>query len=164
MNYEFAYVSGTQNSYTFQTTKLVVYEIKFTHTPYLFGEDSLLAPYVYEFSIIVADNPTGLNPVFDERTSHTVAAIFTHFYEQSDELITIYICDSSDGRQLTRQRKFNYWFYYFVKDDFVKYDDIIRDADGEKYPVSLILKERNPYKSQIVSEFIAIISGYNSDK
>ena len=164
MNYAFAFIGVPQNSYTFQTTKLLIYEVKFTHTPYLFGEESPMAPHTYEFSIIVADNPTDSDPAFDERTSHTVAAIFSHFYDQKDELVTIYICDSSDGRQLTRQRKFNYWFHFFVKDDFVKYDDVIRDPNGDKYPVSLILKETNPYKAQIISEFIAIISGYSSDK
>lgn len=164
MNYEFAYIGGPKNSYTFQTIGLIIYEIKFTPTPYLFGENSLLGSHIYEFSIIVADNQTARNPAFDERTSHTIAAIFTHFYERSDEYITIYICDSSDGRQLTRQRKFNYWFYYFVKNDFVKYDDTIRDSAGEKYPVSLILKDQNPYKAQIISEFIALVSGYNLDK
>ncbi|AUD05438.1 hypothetical protein GCM10028818_53470 [Spirosoma horti] len=164
MNYEFDFMGGSENSYVFQTINRIVYEVKFIPTPYLFDEASPFASYVYEFSILVADNPTDLEPIFDERTSYTVAAIFTEFYEQNDALITIYICDSSDGRQLTRQRKFNYWFYFFVKDDFVKYDDIIRNIDGEKYPVALILKEQNPYKAQIIGEFIAIISGYNSDK
>jgi len=164
MNYEFAFIGGIQNCYTFQTVNQVVYEIKFTPTPYLFGEDSFFAPYTYEFSILVADNPTENNPTFDDRTSYTVASIFTDFYERSNELITVYICDSSDGRQLIRQRKFNYWFYFFVNDDFVKYDDIIRDVDGQKYPVTIILKEQNPFKAKIIGDFIALIGGYNTGK
>lgn len=47
------------------------------------GEDSPFGPYVYEFPIIVAANPTKANPAFDDHISHTVAAIFTEFYEQS---------------------------------------------------------------------------------
>ena len=82
----------------------------------------------------------------------------------SNELIIIYICDSSDGRQLIRQRKFNYWFYFFVQEDFVKYDDTIHNIGGESYPVTIILKEQNPYKIQIISDFITAISGYNSEK
>ncbi len=164
MSYDFAIVGGAFNSYTFQTANLIIYEVKFKPTPYLLGESSSFAPHVYEFSIIVADNPTAANPAFDDRTSHTIAAIFTSFYNRSDELIIIYICDSSDGRQLTRQRKFNSWFYSFVEEDLVKYDDILRDVDGEKYPVALILKEQNPYKAEIISEFIALISGYNVGK
>ena len=164
MSYEFALIGGEQNSYIFQTVNRVIYEIKFTPTPYLFGNESAFSLYTYEFSIIVADSPTGSSPAFDDRTSYTIAAIFTHFYDRSNELITIYICDSSDGRQLTRQRKFNYWFYFFVKDDFVKYDGIIRDIDGQKYPVAIILKEQNPFKAQIISDFIAIIGGYNIGK
>ena len=164
MNYEFEFIGGSQNSYTFQTVNLIIYEIKFTPTPYLFGENSPFASHVYEFSIIVADNPTDTNPAFDDRTSPTIAAIFTAFYERSNELIIIYICDSSDGRQLIRQRKFNYWFYFFVQEDFVKYDDTIHDIGGESYPVTIILKEQNPYKIQIISDFITAISGYNSEK
>jgi len=138
--------------------------VKFKPTPYLFGEESVFAPYTFEFSIVVAESPTDKSPAFDDRTSYTIATIFTDFYQRSSELITIYICDSSDGRQLIRQRKFNYWFYFFVNDDFVKYDDVIRDVDGQKYPVAIILKEQNPYKTQIITDFIALISGYAEGK
>ena len=51
-----------------------------------------------------------------------------------------------------------------MEDDFAKYDDVIRDADGEKYPVALILKEENPHKARIIADFIAVISGYTVGK
>ena len=89
MNYEFEFIGGSQNSYTFQTVNLIIYEIKFTPTPYLFGENSPFASHVYEFSIIIADNPTDTNPAFDDRTSPTIAAIFTAFYERKYLAINI---------------------------------------------------------------------------
>jgi hypothetical protein len=162
--YEFTFQGGINNSYLFETTNEVFYEIKFTPTPYLFENEPILSTNTYEFSIIVVYNPQGVSPVFDPKTSLTIAAIFTEFYEKNDKLITIYICDSSDGRQMVRKRKFDYWFQFFVKDDYVKYNDIIIDLNGERFPVSLIIKSENPHKSLIISSFIKIIEGYNTNK
>ncbi|WP_416233524.1 DUF6169 family protein [Arcicella sp. LKC2W] len=118
----------------------------------------------YEFSIIVADNPTSKNPIFDARTSYTIAGIFRDFYEQSDEYLTIYICDSSDERQLVRHRKFRQWFLYFTNDDFLKMDAIIEDENHQLFPVSIIFKEKNPYKVEISTAFLKLIESYNRGK
>ena len=80
MSYEFVLIGGLQNSYLFQTINLIVYEIKFIPTPYLFGENSPFSPNVFEFSITVAENPANTNPAFDNRTPHTIAAIFTDLF------------------------------------------------------------------------------------
>lgn len=95
------------------------------------------------------------------RTSNTIASIFRNFYEKNDEYVTIYICDSSDQRQLVRYRKFRQWFLYFTNDDFLKIDAIIKDEDHQLFPVSIIFKEANPYKVEISAAFLKLIDGYN---
>jgi Family of unknown function (DUF6169) len=112
----------------------------------------------------VAENPTGRKPAFDSLVSRTVCAIFEEFYLKSSLYVTIYICESNDGRQDIRASKFHKWFQHFVPKDFNKYDSSIVDDEGEVYPVSLIIKDKNPNKTFIVLEFISIISGYNEDK
>ena len=71
MNYEFDFMGGLENGFVFQTINRIVYEVKFIPTPYLFDEASPFASHVYEFSILVADNPTDVEPVSGERISPT---------------------------------------------------------------------------------------------
>jgi Family of unknown function (DUF6169) len=163
-SYNYTFIGQKDNVYSFQTLSSVTYEIKFRPTPYLFGEDSIFAPYSFELIIEVAENPTGKRPVFDTKVSRTVASIFEDFYLNNDQNITVYICESADNRQNIRKTKFDRWFEYFAPVDYNKYDAGIKDSSGIVYPVSLILKETNPNRATIISEFINIISGYNIGK
>jgi hypothetical protein len=164
--YSYRFIGGDQNRYVFETENLIEYEVKFTATPYLFGEESFFAEHIVELSLVVTDNPTGELPLFDRLTSNTVAAIFTDFYRRSDETITIYICASYDNRQLLRERAFNRWFDKFTKVErhFVKMSSCITDADGTVYPVTLIIKEHNPYAVDIATAFNRLVWGYNAGK
>ncbi|SEN74402.1 hypothetical protein SAMN05216436_1218 [bacterium A37T11] len=45
--YDFENLGGHKNSYVFITKANLVYEIRFTATPYLFGEDLKFADYIY---------------------------------------------------------------------------------------------------------------------
>lgn len=46
--YDFQFLNGEENTYSFQTRNEFVYEVLFRPTPYLFGESSLYADLVYE--------------------------------------------------------------------------------------------------------------------
>ena len=160
--YEFEHQGG--NIFSFETLHQIIYLVKFKPTVYLFGEDSIFAPHSFELIIEVAENLTGKNPPSDPKIPPTIAAIFTDFYENAADTITIYICDSSDDRQMTRQRKFDRWFEYFKGAFFVKIDTHFKESDGTQYPVSLIIKESNPFRTQIFDEFLNVVSGYNAGK
>lgn len=162
--YNFEYKGGINNAYTFQTENRISYSITFKPTFYLFGEDSILSPNTFEFSILVLVNPTDKTPPLDKAIPPTIASIFKDFYENAPETIAIYICDSSDGRQLLRKRKFDDWFDYYKGELFVKIDSGFKETDGTQYPVSLIIKETNPFRTQIFEEFLKVIKGYNTDK
>ncbi|MCA0228998.1 MAG: hypothetical protein LCH91_00955 [Bacteroidetes bacterium] len=163
--YDFEFLSGEENTYSFQTRNEFVYEVLFRPTPYLFGDTSLYANFVYELIIRVArNNSSKQSPPFDPLVAPTIAEIFTDFYIKAPLTIAIYICDSSDNRQFVRQAKFNRWFEYFDKDDFTKLDDVIRDSEGNRYPVSLILKYNNPHRKAIFLAFLELIEGYNHEK
>jgi hypothetical protein len=162
-NYEFSFLGGEKNSFTFQTLNGDTYEILFKPTPYLFNENSIYSQNTYEFSIILASNPSNNNPPTDLKIPATIAKIFSYFFDNSDDTVTIYICDSSDGRQLARQRKFDHWYSYY-NNIFVKIDAKFEEIDGTIIPVSLIIKESNPFRTQIFDEFLNVVHGYNSDK
>lgn len=134
--YEYVFEGGINNLYSFQTWCGVVYEIKFKPSPYIFGEDSVFAPYVYEFSILISYKPEGvIKLASDKLIPNTVVTIFLDFYKNNDNNVCIYICDSSDSKQHVRKRKFDLWFLQFNKGDFIKIDEKFIDRDGTEYPV-----------------------------
>ena len=162
--YDFTFVGGELNSYLFKTLTEITYEVRFTPTPYLFGENSPYADDTFELSLLINHNPTGRTPPFDRLTARTLAAIFGDFYVRSADTVTLYICASYDGRQMLRQQLFHRWFYYFERDDFTKVDDIIRDSGDTPYPLTLIIKHKNPYRIQIIEAFLQATSGYRAGK
>lgn len=87
-----------------------------------------------------------------------------HFFGFNSQTIAVYICDSSDKRQLVRQRKFEGWFNYFKGTDYIKMDESIKDLDGIVFPISLIIKRSNPFRTEIFEAFTKMVEGYNHDK
>jgi Family of unknown function (DUF6169) len=161
--YEYNFIGGEKNTFSFETIHELTYEVTFKSTPYLFGEDSIFAKYTFEFSIILVNNSFEKNPPPDAKIPPTIAAIFTEFFDDAPDNIAIYICDSSDGRQLVRRKKFDLWFSYY-EHTFVKIDSGFKETDGTQYPVSLIIKETHPFRTQIFDEFLNVVNGYNADK
>ncbi len=161
--YVFDFIGGHNNSYTFKTINKITYEVTFKPTTYLFGEESIFSQQTFEFSIILVDNPANFVPL-DKSVAPTVVAVFIDFYENAKDTIAIYICDSSDGKQILRQRKFNDWFEIYRQASFIKIDSGFVESDGTFYPVSLIIKEQNPYRVQIFEQFLNVIDGYNATK
>jgi len=157
MNYQFIFDGGTDNSYFFETNSGIVYQIKFKPTPYLFGNDCKeISEYIYEFAILVEYNVTQKLPSNDKKIGATVVAVFIDFYLRIGKAISVYICDSSDGKEFIRKRKFDQWFTEFNDDTFVKIDEMITDKNKNKFPISLIISKSNPYRSQIFEAFIEI--------
>ena len=163
IKYDITFAEGEYNSYFFKTDSGIIYEVKFKEFFYLFDKSSIFSHHTYEFAIEVADNPLQGRPPLDSRIPITVASIFIDFFERFTEPLVIYICDSSDSKQLARQRKFNTWFSEFKRPEFFKIQANLLDKNGEPIPSSLILKISNPFFMQIIEEFKMIIEGY-SDK
>jgi hypothetical protein len=152
------------NSYFFETDHLIVYQVYFKYSPNYLFKDSAYAHYIYEFVIAVLENPKESLPIFDKKTSITIANIFEEFYQNLEEAIVVYICDSSDGRQMIRHRKFNAWFNEYNNDKFAKQDCILKESNGILNPMSLIVKVEHTFKYQILEEFKETIEGYNLGK
>ena len=47
--------------------------------------------------------------IFDEKIRNTIEHALLSFFEEPDKIL-YYVCDSSDGRQLSRERLFKNWF------------------------------------------------------
>ncbi len=161
--YEFQFKGGQSNLYIFSTQGEVKYEIKFVpSTDYFSGYDALEVE-VFEMVIAVADNPGGGRLPADDRTAPTIFTIFEHFFLPHRHAL-IFICDSSDGRERARFRKFGWWFYHratmsaYFDLDIAKFDQQITDGD-QMILVSLIFSRRHPQQKLIVDIFMALDEG-----
>ena len=157
MFYNYVFVGGLNNSYIFETTNNSVYEVKFKPTDYLFDEDKKFSEYTFEFIIELALSESDKKPPFDKLVSNTIFEILTAFFGSDEKHICLYICDSSDGKQVIRRRKFDDWFYKHQKGEFVKIDEVLVDSKNNNYPISLIIKKKNPYLKEIFVSFTNII-------
>jgi hypothetical protein len=164
MQYSYEFLGGINNSYTFVTKIGIIYEIKFKPTDYINMFDSDVSKFMYEFVIKVAVNDTGKNPPLDVNVSETIAQIFKEFLLKHDNNIAIYICDSSDGKQELRRRKFNEWFDKYQTDGFAKIDEKLRDSSNNLYPISLIIQRNNPKRIEIIDAFLKLTDDNNTVK
>jgi hypothetical protein len=165
MGYEFQFRGSIDNIYGFETILGIVYNVKFRPTNYLLGDETTpFADFIFEFIIEVAYNPLVRNPPLDKLVSGTIAAIIKDFYFKKNQTICIYICDSSDGRQELRSRKFHDWFYSHEQCGLVKMDEQIMDSKGNLYPLSVIIRYDHPYFIEILDGFRQIVGQSNSGK
>lgn len=155
MFYNYYFAGGQNNSYFFETKGEVIYEIIFKPTPYLFELENIeKIENTFEFSILLKYNPSSKLPSNDKKIGATVVAIFMEFYSRRNNAISVYICESSDGKELARKRKFDQWFQEYNDDTFIKVDKNLINQNNNKFPVSLIISNSNPYEQQIFKAFV----------
>lgn len=163
--YNFDFAGGDANSYLFSTLPGIIYEIQFKLTPYLFGDDFVLADEIVELVIKEAYNPTDRQPPFDLLIAPTVAAIIDDFYQKSSLTVTIFICDTADRKHEARWRKFDRWYNHFAASDYMRMDDAFRDEEqGLLYHCALIVKRHNPYLAEVSLAFIKLMADFTAGK
>lgn len=165
MAYSFLKTKDLFNTYIFETKSKVFYRLKFKHSPFMLGDNkNEFSEYIFEFVIEIFFNPDDKLPAKDDLISETIHEILLDFFQSKNETICLYICDSSDGKQLVRRRKFNQWFDYFEKSNFVKYDEVLFDKNENEFPISLIMQKHNKYIPEVIAAFLKIINENNQDK
>ena len=165
MLYSYDFIGGENNSYVFVTKIGIAYEIKFKPSTYINLFDKEVSEFIFEFVIKVAINETGKNPTLDKLISGTIAAIFKEFLLKHDNNIALYICDSSDGRQDLRKRKFDEWYYKHEEPTkFAKMNEVLIDSDGNGYLISMIFQQSNPRKLEIIAAFLKLVDDNNTEK
>lgn len=148
IRYEYEFVGGVNNSYSFVTTDKVRYEVRFVPSAYMFEE--YLDPYIdgYEMIILVVDNPAGSRLPADARTEPTISTIFYDFFTLHERVV-IFICDTADGRHEARARKFTSWYYNNVRTHYFKFDACIPDG-AISILISIILHDQNTHFEEVV--------------
>jgi uncharacterized membrane protein len=154
--YEYELGDEDRHVYRFATDSEIRYEVKFVSSTDYFNPYSDLEADVFEMIISVVDNPSGGRLPADGRIQATIFSIFEDFF-LPHRYALVFICDSSDGREQSRFRKFSNWFYQRTVDssDLAKFDRMAVDGTTIIY-LSLILSRRHPYLSRIVDVFMQL--------
>ncbi len=158
-SYNFRFTGGDSNTYVFETGSGSSYEITFKPSGYLFDEQDAFRDDVYEFSINLISHKSARLPLTDPLIAPTVVGVFQDFHDKHG-LVVIYICDSSDNRQLVRYRKFGIWFHRYRHLGFIKMDVEIDDPRGTIY-TSLLMHRQYRYRDEAVLAFLRITDREN---
>ena len=100
--------SDSQSFFSFTTENGTAYYADFQDQSQLLVKHQGLFGF-YEFSFEHVDNQLDSRTKFDEKIRNTIEDLLFKFFENPDKVL-YYVCDSSDNRQLARQRLFKRWF------------------------------------------------------
>ena len=137
-------------SYQFITDAEVTYHVYFLDYGYMFADYPDLSDNVYSFNIDVIDGIAGIFTA-DERIGQTVVEILRLFFSRVEN-VTVYVCDSSDERHMSRKRKFDFWFWKYNDGSIIKEDGVAVVEDVEVLN-SMLLHRNNPHCSEIIFAF-----------
>ena len=141
-------------AFRFITEKSLVYEVGFVED-YSFLEENAYLFYLKEI--------TGSSAPTDIKIMLTVGAIIEEFFAKNQSVM-LYICDTSDGRQAARDRKFLGWFENAENKKKYTLLHCTAKFDGVGYFTAILIKNDNPdledikkayddYKQQIKDKF-----------
>ena len=125
-----------------------------------FEKDDLLQTCdSYQFAIT---NYEGKKSPRDSKVRETVLAIVEEFFIKNQAAL-LYICETGDGMQKTRNRLFRSWFGIYGESTGYLYLPMVvfDDEDNENY-AALILRKDHPRFKDVVSEFTSTINMLNN--
>lgn len=141
------------DSFLFETKQGVVYSVGFLQDISFYGEG------VYQFYLI---NMSGRTIRTDENISETVRVIIEEFFSHK-EAVMLYICDTSDGRQIYRDRLFRIWFNTYIQNDSYSLLTESILIDNIRYYSSVLMRKDNPKLVQVLSSFTNFFKEHNEE-
>lgn len=161
--YPFEINNNGETTYKFFTTNDVEYKIVFKSTPNIIGDNQPYSHLLYEFSML-AQFAGPHSCVRDDLIGATVIAIFLDFYKQYDQNICFYMSDFRDEKQHVRSRKFHDWYLKYNRGAFIKIDIYFKGYKEMIIPASIITAKDNPYRTEILSPLINLLTEYDNEK
>lgn len=121
-------------------------------------DDILLSKESYQLIIANLNNRKSMR---DKKVRNTIIAIIDEFFNCNNSTL-LYICETGDNRQGLRSRLFEYWFStYNQKALFTTLSSSVVDDEGIINYASIILRNDNPFLTEIISEFSESIQALN---
>lgn len=120
-------------------------------------DTSFMEKGVYQFFLTKTSGKKGRK---DDEISETVRVIIEEFFAQ-EESVMLYICDTTDGRQASRDRLFRVWFYSYMGSASYTMCTDTMTIDNIRYFSSIILRSNHPMHNQVLNKFHDFIAEHN---
>ena len=131
------------NIFLFETKHGIIYTVGFV------PDTSFMDKGLYQFFIT---KETGKTTRIDKAIFETVRVIIEEFFSQK-EPVMLYICDTTDKRQASRDRLFRIWFHtYMLNAAYTMYNEQMV-LDNVQYFSSIILRKDHPLHNQVICSF-----------
>lgn len=140
-------------SFMFETRHGVVYSVGFMQDVSFFSEG------VYQFYLI---NLSSKTIGTDRNISETVRVVIEEFFSNK-EVVMLYICDTTDMRQESRDRLFKIWFHTYEKNSSYSLYSEGMTIDNVHYFSSILLRRDHPLYMNAISAFHNFIADHNQD-
>ena len=121
-------------------------------------DDVLLSKESYQLIIANLNNRKSMR---DKKVRNSIVAIVDEFFNRNNATL-LYFCETGDNKQGMRSRLFEYWFsIYNRKSLFTTMSSSVVDGEGVVNYATIILRNDNPYLSEIITEFSESIQALN---
>ena len=133
-----------EGAYTFISDSGAEFSIGFM------SDDLIRSDESYEFII---GNLNGVKSPRDKKVKATVIAIVEEFFN-ANKTTMLYLCSTSDGKQLMRGRLFRNWFdTYKYRNRFTMVTSTLVDEYGIDNVAAVIIRNDNPNLGKVLAEF-----------
>lgn len=105
--------------YFFVTDTGIQYAIEFLPLNEIFSYQNYIQIDAFLLNINVSSKITYIP--FDPSVAETIAKLVNDFLQDTSKCC-VFNCDTSDGRQAARYRKFDFWYKKFNDGSFLKYN------------------------------------------
>ena len=136
-------VEPLRGGYTFFTEAGVQYIVHFTEEFSLGGCDT----YQFMFSKLTKEHVA-----FDSQIKQTLIVIIEEFFDKNRDVL-LYICDTSDSREASRNRLFASWFKQFAEEGEFEFRSANSIIEGEGFYAAIIVEKDNPKLQTIIEDF-----------
>ena len=134
--------------YYFQTKHGAIYKIGFMN------DDTIWESGAYQFIIVNENNTPSPN---DFKLRETILCIIENFFKANPEIL-LYLCETGDGKQTSRNRLFVRWFKEYAKKYLYYFDTVEIEADGIENFAAIIVQKATPNLNEIVRVFNHVVN------
>ena len=118
------------------------------------NDDTIWESGAYQFIIVNENNTPSPN---DFKLRETILCIIENFFKANPEIL-LYLCETGDGKQTSRNRLFVRWFKEYAKKYLYYFDTVEIEADGIKNFAAIIVQKANPNLNEIVRVFNHVVN------
>ncbi len=143
-------IQTNDNYYQFITDNEIVYNLFFVDYSYIFENFPHIKTNILAINIEINSKYIESNKL-DERIGITVVEAIKDVFINIENII-VYVCDSTDQRQIARERKFDYWFKKYNDNTIIKETETLYLGETEMIN-SILIHKKNPQLLDIILAF-----------